>query len=78
MSNLTAWQFLRELHKVCHFQTREGKKVGNVSASELKRLIQNKAVHANGEALIWDEPMDFPITSLVMFPNNENKRCTLF
>ena len=67
---LTAWAFLRELHTVCHFQTREGKKVGDASMSELKRWIQNKALHLNGEPVAWDELIDFPIISVVLFPKN--------
>ncbi len=66
----TFWQFLRELHEVCHFQTREGKKVGRASSSELKRWIQNRAVVVNGEPVAWDEPVDFPIFSFVLFPKN--------
>ncbi len=68
---MTAWQFLIDLHKLCHFQTREGSKVGRASNSELKRWLQNRAVIANGEALMWNEPMDFPLYSLVLFPNNK-------
>ena len=59
-----------ELNKLCHFQTKEGKKVGAVSNSELKRWLQNRAVIVNGEALAWDELMDFPIFSVVLFPKN--------
>jgi hypothetical protein len=41
---MTAWEFLRSLHEVCCFQTKEGKKVGKASYGELKRWIQNKAL----------------------------------
>ena len=68
MTTINAWQFLRELHEVCQFQTREGKKIGKASASELKRWLQNGAVVANGEKLAWDEEMDFPLFSFVLFP----------
>lgn len=67
---MTTWEFLRDLHKVCHFQSREGKRCGEASPSELKRWLQNGAVLANGEKLLWDEEMDFPLHSLVLFPNN--------
>lgn len=67
---MNAWTFLRELHKVCHFQTREGRKAGDASASELKRWLQNGAVIANGEKLAWDEEIDFKLNSLVLFPKN--------
>lgn len=65
---LTGWGFLRELHKLCHFQTKEGKKVGSASSSELKRWLQNNAVLVNGEPLKWDELMDFEVFSVVLFP----------
>lgn len=68
--SITAWMFLRELHSICHFQTREGKKVGLVSNSELKRWLQNKAVIINGESIAWDELIDFPIISVVLFPKH--------
>jgi hypothetical protein len=64
------WQFLRDLNEICHFQTREGKRVGPVSNSELKRWCQNKAVIVNGEPVAWDELVDFPIISVVIFPKN--------
>lgn len=68
---MTAWQFLLDLNKVCHFQTREGKKVGQVSNSEIRRWIENKAVLFNGETVMWNEEIDFPIFSLVLFPRNK-------
>lgn len=66
----TPWGLLRSLHETCHFQTREGKKVGRASTSELKRWIQNKAVLINGEPVEWSEELDYPILSLVLFPKN--------
>lgn len=67
---MNAWGFLRELHEVCHFQTKEGKKVGRASASELKRWIQGGVFKINGETMKWDEEIDFPIISVVLFPKN--------
>jgi hypothetical protein len=58
------------LHDVCHFQTREGKRVGRASNSELKRWCQNKALIINGETVDWNEPMDFPMFSVVLFPKS--------
>lgn len=75
MESLTAWQYLRLLNEVCHFQTREGKRVGAASNSELKRWCQNKAFIINGESVEWDELIDFPIISVILFPKN---RITLF
>ena len=62
--------FMRDLHKQCKFQTREGKKHGVASSSEIKRWLQNGAVKCNGERLDWNEEMDFPIFSFVIFPKN--------
>ena len=73
---MTGWEFLRSLHDVCHFQTREGKKVGRASSSELKRWLQNNVVLVNGESLKWNERMDFKINSVVLFPKS-NGRITL-
>lgn len=67
---MTAWEFLRLLHKDCCFQTREGKKVGRASTSELKRWFNNKAVIIDGVAARWDQEMVFPVQSFVLFPNN--------
>lgn len=67
---ITAWALLRSLNEVCHFQSREGRKVGKVTNSELKRWLQNKAVLINGEPVNWDEILDFPIFSMVLFPKN--------
>ena len=67
---MTAWQFLRNLNEVCHFQTREGKRVGSASNSELQRWIKNNALIINGETVKWDEPIDFPVFSVVLFPKH--------
>lgn len=67
---MTAWQFLRHINEVCHFQTREGKRVGSASNSELKRWIENKAFIINDETVKWDEPIDFPVYSVVLFPKH--------
>lgn len=63
---MTAWEFLRELHSACHFMSRE--RAGRATNSEIKRWLVNGAVLANGERLDWNEKMDFPLHSLVLFP----------
>jgi len=68
---ITFWDFLKNLNTVCKFQTREGKRVGAVSNSELKRWCQNKALVINGEPVAFDELVDFPIFSVVLFPKNK-------
>ena len=67
---MNAWEFLRGLNEVCSFQAKEGKKVGKASASELKRWIQNKALLVNGESVSWNEEMDFPMNSVILFPKH--------
>ena len=67
---MTSIQFLTNLHQVCSFQTREGKKVGKASTSELRRWIQNKALLINGEPVEINEEIDFPVFSVVLFPKN--------
>lgn len=76
-SIMNAWKFLCSLHQVCKFQTKEGKKVGTASGSELKRWCQNNALQINGESMKWDEEIDFPVFSVVLFPKNEHFRTTL-
>ena len=71
---MNAWTFLRTLGP---FASRE--RPGTLAtASELKRWLQQKAVHANGESLAWDDPLDFPLHTLVLFPNNPRNRTTLW
>jgi len=65
------WDYLKSINQVCKFQTREGKRVGPVSNSELKRWCMNKAVIINGETVAFDELVDFPIFSVVIFPKNK-------
>lgn len=69
---------MRELHDEAPFQTKEGKKVGSASYGELKRWLMNKAVLVNGETVEWNEPMDFPIISFVLFPKSKLHRTTLY
>lgn len=61
------WQFLIELNSVCHFMSTE-RPGQRASSSELKRWCQNNAVILNGRAVNWDHEIEFPVTSLVLFP----------
>ena len=65
---LTTWALLRKLHGVCNFQSKEGRKVGRASNSELKRWAQNGAVVINDRKFNWNEEIEFPIKSFVLFP----------
>ncbi len=62
--------FLTNLHTTCKFQTREGRKVGVASSSDLRRWIQNGALVINGEKVNINEELDFPVFSVVLFPKN--------
>ncbi len=64
---MTMWEFIRELHSVCCFQSKE-KRVVTATNSELKRWIQNKALEIIGEKVEWNEQLDFPLSSVVLFP----------
>lgn len=76
--SLTCFQKLLELHKVCTFQTIEGARVGPASNSEIRRWFQQKCVEVNFQAVNHDEPWPPFIKSLVLFPKNKKKRCTIF
>jgi hypothetical protein len=45
------------------------------SKTELRRWFDAGNVQINGERATWDEAMDFPLSSVVVFPNG--KRITL-
>lgn len=48
-----------------------------VSNSELRRWMQNGSILINSERPVWDEPVDFPIFSLVFFPSSPKRKTTL-
>lgn len=48
-----------------------------MSNGELRRHMQQGGVLVNGEKVTPDEPMDFPVFSLVFFPNSPKRRTTL-
>lgn len=57
------------------FLTREGRKnsdgsIARASKAEIKRWLDSNAIRCNGERLKQEE-MDFPIISLVLFPNGK-------
>lgn len=63
---MKAWQFLIDLHSVCHFMSRE--RSGKASNSELKRWLQNQSVIINGRRIKWNEEVDFPVKECILFP----------
>ena len=48
-----------------------------MSNGELKRHMQQGGVLINGEKVSPDEPIDFPVFSLVFFPKSKTRRATL-
>ena len=51
-------------------------RVAVASKSELQRWFNAGNVVMNGERVEWNESMDFPLISVVLFPNG--KRITLW
>jgi len=49
----------------------------NMSNGELRRHMAQGAVLINVETVTPDEPMDFPVFSLVFFPNSKKRRTTI-
>lgn len=68
---MTAWELLRDLRFIW---SRE--RSGFATNAEKKRWLQNGAVLINGERADWNEKLDFPIGSLVLFP--KGNRVTLW
>ena len=71
-------QLILELHKVCQFQTNEGTKVGKASNSEIRRWFQAKCIEINFEYPAWNDMMPTVLKSIILFPKNPRKRCTLY
>lgn len=78
---MKARQWLKELHQVCQFMStskgQDGGKLQVASFSEVQRWAKEGAILVNGERLDLDEQMDFPIISVVFFPNGK-RRTTLY
>lgn len=47
------------------------------SNSEVRRWCNDKAVLINTEPVSWDEPVDFPVFSIVFFPNGKRRFCKI-
>lgn len=48
-----------------------------MSNGELKRHMQQGGVLINAEKVAPDEPIDFPVFSIVFFPKSQARRTTL-
>ena len=47
------------------------------SNGEIRRWCKNKAVIINNETVSWDELIDFPVFSIVFFPNGKRRTTIL-
>ncbi len=57
--------------------SKEGDKLHKPSNAELRRWVKSGAVFCNGQIISLESVIEFPIESLVLFPNNKNSRCTI-
>ena len=73
--NLTALNFLNQLRPAIPFSIETPCK--EMSNSELRRHMKQGGILINGEKVTPEEPIDFPVFSLVFFPNSEKRRTTL-
>lgn len=67
---MNAFEYLKTLHEVCQFQTREGAKIGLASNSELRRWLRNGVLVMNGRKVGEQDALPYPITSVYLFPKH--------
>ena len=72
---MTALQWLNSLRPALPMSVEQGCK--QMSNGELRRLIQQGGIQVNAERIAPDEKIDFPVFSLVFFPNSAKRRTTL-
>ena len=72
---MDAFKFLGSLRPAIPFSAEKPCTV--MSGSELRRHIQQGGVLINGERIAADEPIDFPVFSIVFFPKGA-RRTTIF
>lgn len=72
---MTAYEYLKSLHDICKFQTREGAKTGYASNGELRRWLKNKVLMVNHHKVEENEIMDYPIYQVSLF--TKDKKITL-
>jgi hypothetical protein len=73
---MTGLDLILSLHEVCQFRSQE-RGPGPASKSELRRIVDQNGFHVNGKAVNTKTELEFPITSVVLFPKSKTKRCTL-
>ena len=72
---MTALQYLNTLRPAIPMSAENP--CTQMSNGELRRHIQQGAVLVNGERIDPNEPIDFPVFSLVFFPKSNNRKTTL-
>jgi hypothetical protein len=75
VSAKTALQFLNSLRPALPLSIEQPCKP--MSNGELRRHMQQGGVLVNTERVTPDEPIDFPVFSLVFFPKSQARRTTL-
>lgn len=66
---------MNALQWLAQFPIFSRERMAMASRSEMQRWFAAGNVVVNGERMEWNELMDFPLTSVVLFPNG--KRITL-
>jgi len=68
---MNAMQFLNNLRPAIPFSVEQGCRL--MSNAELRRHIQQGGILIKGERIQVNEEIDFPVFSLVFFPNSKRK-----
>jgi hypothetical protein len=72
---LTALQYLNNLRPALPMSVETPCKL--MSNGELRRHMKQNAILINGEKIAPEKLIDFPVFSLVFFPNSEKRKTTL-
>lgn len=78
---MTIQQWLQSLRPAIPYSAEKPKDSGGccvlMSNGEMRRQAKQGAILINGERFTVDEPMDFPVFSLIFFPRSEHRRTTV-
>ena len=70
-------EFLKEMNQVIYgFHSKE-RPLQKASNSEMKRWLEKGSIEINGKFPTWNEEIEFPITSFVLFSKTKS-RITIF
>uniref|UniRef100_A0A6M3JYC1 Uncharacterized protein n=1 Tax=viral metagenome TaxID=1070528 RepID=A0A6M3JYC1_9ZZZZ len=76
--SISALDYVRKVAKPISIEkTWAGGFMNYASNSEIRRLFQKRCIRINNEFPTWDDKVQFPVSDLVLFPNNKNKRVRL-